>query len=88
MVLSESLTATLITGAVGICGILVSRFKCMTQFDGCCSLKGCKIGLTDASIVDENEVNVKTVTINGVDLAYRSKNFVQIDSDDENPTEV
>ena len=83
MALSESLLATLITGGVGICGILVSRFKCMTQFDGCCSLKGCKIGLTDASIVDENEVSVKTVTINGVDLAYRSKNFVQIDSDDE-----
>ena len=81
--LSEGLLATLITGAVGIAGVLVSRFKCIVQMDGCCSCRSCKFGLLDNSIVDDHEVTMKSVSANGVDLVYRSKNFVQIDSDDE-----
>ena len=39
MVLSESAVATLITGGVGIFAVLVSKFKCLVQCDGCCALR-------------------------------------------------
>ena len=39
MVLSESAVATLITGCVGIVAVLISKFKCLVQCDGCCSVK-------------------------------------------------
>ena len=81
--LSEGLLATLVTGGMGILGVLVSRFKCVVQSDGCCSCRSCKFGLLDASIVDDHEVTLKTANINGTDVLYRSKNLVQIDSDDE-----
>ena len=81
--LSEGLTATLVTGGVGLLGVLVSRFKCIVQMDGCCSCRSCKFGLLDTSIVDDNEVTLKTASLNGTEVLYRSKNLVQIDSDDE-----
>lgn len=87
MALSESLLATLITGSVGIVGVIVSRFKCIVQMDGCCSCKSCKFGLLDNSIVDDHEVTLKTASINGTDVLYKSKNFVNIDSDDEGERE-
>ena len=81
--LSEGLTATLVTGGVGLLGVLVSRFKCIVQMDGCCTCRSCKFGLLDNSIVDDHEVVMKTISLNGTELAYKSKNFVQIESDDE-----
>ena len=87
MALSETLLATIVTGGVGILGIIVSRFKCVTQCDGCCNIKSCKFGLLDNSIVDDHEVVMKTINVNGADLAYKSKNFVNIDSDDEHEHE-
>ena len=81
--LSEGLLATLVTGGMGVLGVLVSRFKCVVQSDGCCSCRSCKFGLLDTSIVDDHEVTLKTANINGTDVLYRSKNLVQIDSDDE-----
>jgi hypothetical protein len=84
--LSEGLLATMVTGGVGLLGVLVSRFKCIVQMDGCCSCRSCKWGLLDASIVDDQEVTLKTANINGTDVLYRSKNFIQIDSDDEDAT--
>ena len=81
--LSEGLLATLITGAVGISGVIVSRFKCIVQMDGCCKCRSCKCALLDNSIVDDHEVIMKTISLNGTEMAYKSKNFVQIDSDDE-----
>ncbi len=83
---SEGLLATMVTGGVGLLGVLVSRFKCIVQMDGCCSCRSCKWGLLDASIVDDQEVTLKTANINGTDVLYRSKNFIQIDSDDEDAT--
>ena len=53
--LSEGLMATLVTGGMGVLGMLVSRFKCIVQTDGCCSCRSCKFGLLDASIVDDAE---------------------------------
>jgi hypothetical protein len=81
--LSEGLLATMVTGGVGLLGVLVSRFKCIVRMDGCCSCRSCKWGLLDASIVDNQEVTLKTANINGTDVLYKSKNFIQIDSDDE-----
>ena len=42
MVLSESAVATLITGSVGIVAVLISKFKCIVQCDGCCKIKSFK----------------------------------------------
>lgn len=85
--LSEGLLATIVTGTVGVVGVIVSRFKCIVQMDGCCSCKSCKFGLLDNSIVDDHEVTLKTASINGTDVLYKSKNFVNIDSDDEGDRE-
>ena len=87
MPLSEGLLATIVTGGVGIVGVIVSRFKCIVQMDGCCSCRSCKFGQLDNSIVDDHEVIMKTINVNGTELAYKSKNFVQIDSDDEGERE-
>lgn len=83
MPLSEGLLATIVTGGVGIVGVIVSRFKCIVQMSGCCSCRSCKFGLLDNSIVDDHEVVMKTINVNGTDLAYKSKNLVAIDSDEE-----
>ncbi len=85
--LSEGLLATIVTGTVGVVGVIVSRFKCIVQMEGCCSCKSCKFGLLDNSIVDDHEVTLKTASINGTDVLYKSKNFVNIDSDDEGERE-
>ena len=88
--LSEGILATIVTGGAGLLGVLVSRFKCVAQMEGCCSCRSCKFGLLDNSIVDDHEVTLKTASINGTDVLYKSKNLVQIDSDDDEavaPTE-
>ena len=85
--LSEGLLATIITGCVGIAGVIVSRFKCIVQMDGCCACRSCKFGLLDNSIVDDHEVIMKTISLNGTEMAYKSNNFVHIDSDDEGAKE-
>ncbi len=87
MPLSEGLLATIVTGGVGIVGVIVSRFKCIVQMDGCCSCRSCKFGLLDNSIVDDHEVTMKTISVNGTDMVYKSKNFVVVDSDDEGEKE-
>ncbi len=87
MVLSESLAATLITGGVGIVAVLVSKFKCLVQCDGCCSLRSFKFGFLDNSLVDEHNVEFKKISANGNDLIYVSKNVVHNEDehlDDEN----
>ena len=85
MVLSESLTATLITGCVGIVAVLVSKFKCLVQFDGCCSIRSFKFGFLDNSLVDEHNVEFKKISANGNDLIYVSKNVIH--NEDENMDE-
>ncbi len=87
MALIESLLATLITVSVGIVCVIVIRFKCIVQMDGCCSCRSCKFGLLDNSIVDDHEVTMKTISVNGTDVLYKSKNVVNIDSDDEGERE-
>ena len=59
MVLSESVTATLIIGCVGIVAVRISKFKCIVQCDGCCSLRSFKFGVLDNSLVDEHNVEFK-----------------------------
>ena len=85
MVLSESLTATLITGCVGIVAVLVSKFKCIVQCDGCCSVRSFKFGFLDNSLVDEHNVEFKKISANGNDLIYVSKNVIH--NEDENMDE-
>ena len=81
MILSESVTATLITGSVGLVAVLVSRFKCLVQCDGCCSLRSFKFGFLDNSLVDEHNVEFKKISANGNDLIYVSKNVLHEDDD-------
>ena len=38
-VFSESAIATIITGSVGILAVLIIKFKCLVQCDGCCTVK-------------------------------------------------
>ena len=52
MVLSESAVATLITGSVGIVAVLISKFKCLVQCDGCCTIKSFEFVFLDNSLVD------------------------------------
>ena len=56
MVLSESAVATLMTGSVGIVAVLISKFKCIVQCDGCCKIKVFKFVFLDNSLVDEHNV--------------------------------
>ena len=85
MVLSESAVATMITGSVVIVVVLISKFKCMVQCDGCCTIKSFKFGFLDNSLVDEHNVEFHKNTANGNDLIYVSKNVVH--TDDENMDE-
>ena len=85
MVLSESAVATLITGSVGIVAVLISKFKCLVQCDGCCTIKSFKFVFLDNSLVDEHNVEFKKITANGNDLIYVSKNVVH--TEDENMDE-
>ena len=85
MVLSESAVATLITGSVGIVAVLISKFKCIVQCDGCCKIKVFKFVFLDNSLVDEHNVEFKKNTANGNDLIYVSKNVVH--TEDENMDE-
>ena len=79
--LSEGLLATLVTGTVGIAGIIVSRFKCVTEFNGCCRIKSCRFGFMDASIVEDHEVQFKKISLNGTEVLHKCKDNVQIDED-------
>ena len=82
MVLSESAVATLITGCVGIVAVLISKFKCFVQCDGCCSVRSFKFGFLDNSLVDEHNVEFKKISANGNDLIYVSKNVVHTEEDE------
>ena len=83
MPLSESILATLVTGTIGVCGIVASKFICLISFNGCCRCESCKFGFLDSSIVDDNTIEVKKISANNHDFIYVSKNHVQVDSDDE-----
>ena len=54
--LTESAVASLITIHVGIVAVLISKFKCLVQCDGCCTIKSLKFGCLDNSLVDEHNV--------------------------------
>ena len=83
MVLSDSAIATIITGSVGILAVLISKFKCLIQCDGCFSVKSFKFGFLDNSLVDEHNVEFKKTTANGNDLIYVSKNVLHDENIDE-----
>lgn len=84
MVLSESAIATLITGGVGVAAVIASKFKCLIECDGCCSVRAFKMGVLENSLVDEHNVEFKKITANGNDLIYVSKNILH-EEDDEEP---
>ena len=73
MVLDTAILATLVTGCVGIVGLLVNKFKCLCHCTGCCRVISCKWGFLDNAIVDTHEVEVKNISINGHELLYVSK---------------
>ena len=85
MVLSESAIATIITSSVGIVAVLISKFKCLVQCDGCCSERSFKFVVLDNSLVDEHNVEFEKITANGNDLVYVSKNVAH--TEDKNMDE-
>ena len=84
MVLDTAILATLVTGGVGIVGLLVNKFKCLCHCTGCCRIISCKCGVLDNAIVDAHEVEVKKISINGNDLCYVSKNAVNVNEESDN----
>ena len=84
MVLDTAILATLVTGGVGIVGLLVNKFKCLCHCTGCCRIISCKWGFLDNAIVDTHEVEVKKISINGNDLCYVSKNTVNVNEESDN----
>ena len=84
MVLDTAILATLVTGGVGIVGLLVNKFKCLCHCTGCCRIISCKWGFLDNAIVDTHEVEVKKLSINGNDLCYASKNAVNVNEESDN----
>ena len=83
MVLDTAILATLVTGGVGIVGLLVNKFKCLCHCTGCCRIISCKWGFLDNAIVDTHEVAFKIITANGNDLIYVSKKAVNVKKDDD-----
>ncbi len=81
LVLSESAVATLIIGCVGVAAVIASKFKCIVECDGCCSMRNFKLGVLENSLVDEHNVEFKKITANGNDLVYVSKNIVHEDDE-------
>ena len=74
--LNESAIVTLITGAIGIAIILVSKLKCVIDEEG-----HIKSGCTDNPIIDNHDVEVSTVRINDVDFLYVRHNQVDFTSE-------
>ena len=81
MVLSESATATLITGSVSIVVVRISKFKRIVQCDGCCPLRSFRFGVLDNSLVDDHNVECKKISTNGNGLISVSKNVLHEDED-------
>ena len=84
MVLDTAILATLVTGGVGIVGLLVNKFKWLCHCTGCCHIISCKWGCLDNAIVDTHEVEVKKISINGNDLCYVSKIAVNVNEESDN----
>ena len=61
--------------------VLISKFKCIVQCDGCCPLRSFKFGVLDNSLVDEHNVEFKKISANGNDLIYVSKNVLHENED-------
>ena len=81
--MDPALTATVVTGGVGIVALCVSRFKCLVHCTGCCQFESCKLGVLDNAIVDTHEVEFRKINANGNDLIYVSKNSVNVNADDD-----
>ena len=81
--MDPALTATVVTGSVGIVALCVSRFKCLVHCTSCCHFESCKFGFLDNAIVDTHEVEFKKINANGNDLIYVSKNSVNVNADDD-----
>jgi hypothetical protein len=64
---------------IAVAVILATKFKCL--FDS----GFCKLGCIDTPLAEQHEVELKKENINGVEVAYVSKNSVniEVDSDDE-----
>ena len=81
--MDAGLTATIVTGGVGIVALCVSRFKCLVHCTSCCHFGSCKFGFLDNAIVDTHEVEFRKINANGNDLIYVSKNSVNVNADDD-----
>ena len=49
--MDPALTATVVTGGVGIVAVCISRFKCLVHCTGCCLFESCKFVCLDNAIV-------------------------------------
>ena len=81
--MDPALTATVVTGGVGIVALCVSRFKCFVHCTSCCHFESCKFGFLDNAIVDSHEVEFRKINANGNDLIYVSKKSVNVNADDD-----
>ena len=72
--MNPALTATVVTGGVGILAICAAKFKCLVHCSSCCHVESFKFGVLDNAIVDNHEVEVRKINANGNDLIYVSKN--------------
>ena len=81
--MDPTLTATVVTGGLGIVALCVSRFKCFVYSTSCRHFESCKFGFLDNAIVDSHEVEFRKINANGNDLIYVSKNSVNVNADDD-----
>ena len=81
--MDPALTATVVTGGVGIVALCVSRFKCLVHCTSCCRFESCKFGFLDNAMVGAREVEFRKISANGNDLICVSKNSVNVNADDD-----
>jgi hypothetical protein len=69
----------LLIGGSSLVTLIIGKLRCFYKH---ASEHPCACGFTDHGIQDDNEVHVKTTTINGVELLYVGKKHAE-DDDDE-----
>ena len=65
--LESGILGSLLTGVLGLCGMCISKTKCFYKQNGEISSG---FGFLDAPILDDGEIELKTIHLNGVDMVY------------------
>ena len=76
--MTPGLETGVLIGGSNIITMIISKFRCYYKHStehpfGC--------GFTDTPLQDDNEIHIKTATVNGIDLLYVGK--IQAEDDDE-----